>query len=262
MDNIKLIFFSPTGGTKKIVQAIASGISHKNLDSIDITKKTVRQTAPLKFSKELLIIGVPVYAGRVPVTALEYLRKVQADKCPAVIVAVYGGRDFEAALFELKLECQRVGIEPFAAAAFIAEHSFSTSNIKIEKGRPDEYDYTYCKEFSRKINVILKSELSGSQLQVPGRTVLKPAHPILPGVIPYTDPKKCTRCMKCVEVCPTDAIDKYNPIFIDKEKCIKCCACVKICPEGAITMNLQITKNIAETVNKSDKKTPEFFLSE
>ncbi len=260
MDNIKLIYFSPTNGTKKIVEAIAGGISCKNIETVNITQKSIRDGKALELSNELAIIGVPVYAGRVPTVALSYLRRIKAQNTPAVIIAVYGGRAFDSALFELQRECQRVGMKPFAAGAFIAEHSFASSEIIIENGRPDEADLKSCSEFAEKVEIILKNGIPHGELEVPGSTILKKMEPILPGVIPYTNPEKCVRCMKCVEVCPTNAIDKDNPIFIEKDRCIKCSACVKVCPYNAISLDLEIAKKIAETVRKLGKKYPEFFF--
>ena len=79
MDNIKLIYFSPTNGTKKIVEAIAGGISCKNIETVNITQKSIRDGKALELSNELAIIGVPVYAGRVPTVALSYLRRIKAQ---------------------------------------------------------------------------------------------------------------------------------------------------------------------------------------
>lgn len=262
MENMKLIYFSPTHGTKKIVEAIAQGIPCKNIESIDITDQRTRDGEAIELGDELVIIGMPVHAGRIPDVVLSCLRRIKSQGNPAVIVAVYGGRAYDSALFELQTECQRIGIKPFAAGAFIAEHSFATSEVFIENGRPDTTDLKYCSAFAEKIDSMLKKGIPNSEIDLPGRTVLTKMDPILPGVTPYTDPKKCVRCMECVKICPTNAIDSNNPLFIDKKKCIKCSACVKICPYNAITLDLEITKRIAETVQKSGKKQPEFFFSE
>jgi hypothetical protein len=51
---------------------------------------------------ELVLIGVPVYAGRVPLEAVAKLRRLRVDRVPAVIIVVYGNREIEDALLELK----------------------------------------------------------------------------------------------------------------------------------------------------------------
>jgi Na+-translocating ferredoxin:NAD+ oxidoreductase RNF subunit RnfB len=50
------------------------------------------------------------------------------------------------------------------------------------------------------------------------------------------DPDKCDGRMKCMRVCPTEAIRvKDGTALLIEEKCIDCGECIKICPSGAIT---------------------------
>lgn len=45
----------------------------------------------------------------------------------------------------------------------------------------------------------------------------------------------CTRCIKCVKTCPTDAISLVDGnVKINDEKCIHCDYCVKTCPNRAL----------------------------
>ena len=64
--SLTLICFSPTGTTKSIVQEIARGISIDNVELLDITRPDARIQPLYASEKELLIVGVPVYMGRVP----------------------------------------------------------------------------------------------------------------------------------------------------------------------------------------------------
>jgi hypothetical protein len=56
---------------------------------------------------------------------------------PAVVVAVYGNREYEDALLELKIFAEAAGFRPIAAGVFLGEHSFSTQDMPIAAGRPD-----------------------------------------------------------------------------------------------------------------------------
>ncbi|MBI5375189.1 MAG: 4Fe-4S binding protein [Candidatus Schekmanbacteria bacterium] len=56
------------------------------------------------------------------------------------------------------------------------------------------------------------------------------------GVIePEVDQEACTRCGKCIEACPDDAIlIKHDKLKINRRSCVICGACVEACPVGAI----------------------------
>ncbi|HMF32853.1 MAG TPA: 4Fe-4S dicluster domain-containing protein [Candidatus Lokiarchaeia archaeon] len=59
------------------------------------------------------------------------------------------------------------------------------------------------------------------------------------GVFIYIDPKKCTACGLCAEVCPfglpEQAIDGKYQVY-EVERCVECSACQRNCPAGAIQM--------------------------
>ena len=100
---IKTFYFSPTGTTKQIVEAVASGISADKPQMIyDITLTNAREQS-LSFNKEdLLIVGVPVYGGRVPTLIESYLETLRGNDTPTIFIAVYGNRHYDDALLELK----------------------------------------------------------------------------------------------------------------------------------------------------------------
>ena len=85
-------------------------------------------------------IAVPVYAGRVAPIALQRIRRLKGENAPVVLVAVYGNRDYEDALVELRDETTCLGFTPLAAGAFIGEHSYSRPGMPVAEGRPDAND--------------------------------------------------------------------------------------------------------------------------
>lgn len=50
------------------------------------------------------------------------------------------------------------------------------------------------------------------------------------------DPKKCTGCGICVNMCPANAIELNEYAVVDDQLCIGCGACVPECPTQAIVM--------------------------
>ena len=73
------MYFSPTGTTKKIVEEMGARIVEiKNIETvetIDFTLPIERECARSFQPDDLLLIGVPVYAGRVPNILLNYLNE-------------------------------------------------------------------------------------------------------------------------------------------------------------------------------------------
>ena len=54
-------------------------------------------------------------------------------------------------------------------------------------------------------------------------------------VITYTL-SKCSKCMRCVQACPTKAIRmQNNRIVIDKKNCINCFKCINACHHKGMT---------------------------
>jgi ferredoxin len=263
IQSIKLVYFSPTGTTKAVVQGIANGINPKTTELIDITSPDARKQPLLTFENDLLIIGVPVYMGRVPALLSEWLHAIKASNTPAVCVVVYGNRVYDNALLELKDILTKCGCNPIAGAAYIGEHSFSSSELPTAEGRPDASDLNHAELFGRKINEKLQSVSSVdhiSDLNLPGNYPYEGITKLWDvDFIAVSD--ECMQCGICAEECPVGAIDSENSNMIDKEKCITCCACIKNCPQNARSMKTGPVKDAAIRLNKlyKDRKEPVFF---
>jgi len=148
---VKLIYFSPTGTTQKVLESIAQGITDEVVEHINLTRPDNAQKPIPPFSDELILIGAPVYGGRLPVDAINRFKQIKASKTLAIPIVVYGNREFEDALLELKNLAIDLGFHPVAGAAFIGEHSFATKDAPIANGRPDSLDVQKAKAFGAKI---------------------------------------------------------------------------------------------------------------
>ena len=151
IQSLKLVSFSPTGTTKAVVQGIARGINQSNVECIDITRSNARKQPLQTKENDLLVVGVPVYMGRVPALLIEWLQAIKAHKTPAVCVVVYGNRVYEDALIELKDILTQSGCKPIAGASYIGEHSFSNTETPTAQGRPDARDLNHAELFGQKI---------------------------------------------------------------------------------------------------------------
>ena len=154
MNELKLIYFSPTGTTHKVVMETARSIDLKSV-SFDLTiKKDLKPVA--KFApNDFALFAIPVYYGRVPALFLKYLDLFSGNGTPAALVATYGCREYEDALLELKTEVEKRGFKVIGAAAFPAEHSIVNS---IGARRPNKADLKEASEYGISLNRIIKKE--------------------------------------------------------------------------------------------------------
>jgi ferredoxin len=262
INTLDLIYFSPTRGTQKVLLALSQGMAIETIRHYDLTAPEAESQPLTEIAADLAVLGVPVYAGRVPVEAARRIRQLKSQGTPAVILAVYGNRDFDDALLELRDLALEQGFQPFAAAAFIAEHSYSTDKTPIAVGRPDEADQEKARQFGRQILEKLNhsSGDSLSLVQVPGKFPYKERVP-RPEEMPLTKEDLCTLCGTCASVCPTAAVIVGETVVTAGGRCIICQACVKNCPTGARVMEVERVQKIAQwlTANCSQRKEPVIF---
>ena len=240
MAKIYGMYFSGTDTTKKIVEFLSDQlVKERNLGKIiyDFTLPDRRKRYP-KFEKDdIVVFGTPVIAGRVPNVLLPYLKTIEGNQAIAVPVVLYGNRDYDDALIELRDLLEADGFRTLAAGAFIGEHSFSKT---LAAGRPDEDDLKIAKDFAQKIVKVLETWDGTHPIPVRGespyRFYYQPRNRYGNSIdIRKVKPKvndQCNGCGRCVSVCPMGSISKedasqYTGI------CIKCGACIKKCPEHA-----------------------------
>lgn len=260
MLSINLIYFSPTHTSKKIAQYIGRELDVQVINEFDITKPDFTDLESKRFENELTLIAIPVYKGRLPKEAVARLRKCKANKAPVVIVVVYGNREFDDALLELKDLTVELGFVPIAAAAFIGEHSYSSEDKPIAHNRPDREDIIKAKEFANKILEKIQSA-DENLVEVPGNYPYKEL-PKAPVIAPGTISENCSLCGICADVCPVNVIDIKESVLTNAEDCIWCSACIKSCPEDARLFDTPFVGQIKEMLfsSCSKRKEPEFFI--
>ena len=259
-----LVTFSPAGGAEHIGECIARGISEAGFDHIDLTPVAAADSTPRIVSGDVAVIAVPVYYGRVPDTAARRLRRLRGCATPAVLVVVYGNRAYEDALAELREIAVEIGFEPVAAAAFVAEHSFSSATVPLASGRPDVIDLERAVNFGKlvrdRLDRMAEVETKIS-LDIPGNRPYR-AKPDRVPTTPRTDPEACDLCGECAESCPTGAISVTDEVNTDPDACILCCACIRACPNDGRIIDGQwyegITAKLADFCVEPRK--PEFFF--
>ena len=118
----------------------------------------------------------------------------------------------------------KCGFTVIASGAFVAQHSMAP---EVGAGRPDGEDEKEIHKFAETV----KNSTAVENVQVPGNRPYKPEMnmPVTPISL-----SSCTKCGKCVTICPTNAISVADgAVITDAEKCILCMACITACPQQA-----------------------------
>ena len=237
------VYFSPTGGTEKIAVALSNKLSellHVPTQKIDLTVLANRHINYNFDTNALVILAVPVYAGRIPNKLLPDLERCLngSGKTAIIPISVYGNRNYDEALREMLMLSEKKGFIPIGAASMVSQHAFSNH---LAKDRPDSSDFEALSNFSGKIVQNLSDRQKLTAIPYDRDTPIGPYYTPLKAdhtparflkAKPVTDKEKCNNCGICVKKCPMGSIsadDTADVVGI----CIKCQACVKFCPAHA-----------------------------
>ena len=220
------IYFSPTGGTKKVADIVADGIGESAI-KLDMIKHPEKLKQTCFKAEDLCLIAVPSYGGRVPSVMMDELKKIQGYGAKAVLIAVFGNREIDDTLTELEDVLAEAGFSCMAGMEAVAEHSLMH---QFATGRPDQEDEKVLMGFAKEIKEKFVNAGVEGELKLPGSHEYRAYNgvPMKPAAN-----KKCISCGICAKECPTGAIPKENPRKTDKEKCISCMHCVSVCPKNA-----------------------------
>jgi len=254
MRNVTAMYFSPTETTEYITEAIAFKLSLA-AETVDLTRPAAREKAYEFDGNDIIVLGFPVYGGRVPDVIMPALNNIHAKGSLAVIAGVYGNRAYEDALVEAQDILENHGFQVIAAGAFIGEHSYTS---KVATDRPDDDDLRIAVDFASAINLKLESgDLSTPE--IPGNRPYKDGMPDMPFKPVVSD--ACSSCGDCALVCPMGIIDPKSPTET-ADGCILCCACVKTCPNEARSFTAERLMQIKAMLEEKclDRKEPELFV--
>lgn len=250
---IGILYFSPTNTTKKICQAIASGMGEKDPEDLNITfpdfrEKLISNQESMMENIGHLVVGAPVYAGKLPLQFIECINGLNCKGKKCTVVVVYGNRDYGIAFRNMAEILIKKGCKVVAAGAFIGQHSYKDI-IPVAIGRPDKNDLEQAFNFGK--NSINNSKyLSINEIPVQLDWISKSKSYFKSVAVEYIS-ENCTKCGICAKHCPTGVISAKIGDYISKKAkadCIACMACVFECKYKARIMEISfINKLIIRT---------------
>lgn len=206
-------------------------------EEIDFTAPAAREREYHFGAQDLVVIGSPVYADRLPNKIMpDFRRCFSGEGTIAVPVVAYGNRSFGGALTELCMILQEAGFRIAGGAALVCRHSIADA---LAAGRPDEKDRDEIRDFADQIANKLNDPDGFEPLVMDPDEELPPYYtPRMEDgtpakflkAKPETDEEKCIRCGICRDACPMGSINEDMQV---EGVCIKCQACVKSCPKQA-----------------------------
>lgn len=251
-----IFFFSATGTTKKIAQAIANGL-HCEAVWHDLTLPSARNAAPVS-EGDIVLLAAPVYGERIPGFVMSYLKGLKGRGRPLIGISVYGNMGFGISLEQYASFAAGNDFILIAAGAFVAQHTYADKFSPVGLGRPNEQDLSEAEIFGKRVR---------EKLDLPRRTSIVPPKSNLPKFLantpdgtvrvviraPKVDRTLCNSCGACTKRCPLGAIDPSS-LDIDERKCLRCMACVQICSQNARTGEFQ-TRVLKSIFGNLGKKT-------
>jgi len=235
--SIGILYFSPTKTTKRICLSVAKGTGENNPEIIDMTRPEIREKIRSKPNEvtnniDYLIVGAPVYFGKLPVEVIECLKSINGDRKESTAIVVYGNRDYGKALYSMVEILMKNGFRMVSAGTFIGQHSYSDI-VPVAIGRPDKADLDNAYLFgnhSKNVSGSLSLEKIPIQSDIFSRS--DKYLPLKPTFIS----ELCIQCGICADVCPIGILSFDTGALLkakDEDKCIGCMACVFNCDQKA-----------------------------
>lgn len=236
-DRTGILCFSATNTTKIICNAVASGMGSVNPLILDMTLpdkrgEIIADVKTLLDRIDYLIVGAPVYSGKLPPDVIECLKAFNGSGKKAAAIVVYGNRDYGVSLYNMVEILSQNDFNVVAAAAFVAQHSYSDI-VPVAMGRPDKSDIEKAQKFGAQIlSASGPLSLKDIPLQIDQHSKSEKYSSLKPS---YNE-KLCIKCGRCGKTCPAGILSSDTGRYLNRsvrKNCIGCMACVKNCKPGA-----------------------------
>ena len=250
--NTLIIYFTGTFNTRYIVTKIKDRLSKLNsnfkVDTLEVNKNSLIKDLS---SYELIFFSYPIYAFNVPSLFIKYLKKLKFNnlKNTKYIIAKQSGETFAInnassnEIYNLLKFKFKINVKDINEYHFILPYNI---HFKFNDNFIKEI-LNYDKKLLEIMIYDLKNNISNVKLKT--NFIYNFASYLfriqrLGGYINSyfykVDYSKCSRCYKCINICPIENIvldQKTNKIKFNN-KCLMCMRCSFYCPKDAINIGL------------------------
>jgi len=236
---IGIFYFSATGITEIISNHIAAILEREGnfVKQKNIITPDSRQSQVDFLEFDACIFGFPVFAGRPPTVAEEWMRTLDGRNQKCSMFFTYGARDLEWAHQVTYYLLTQANFQVVLSAEFIGEHSFNVAEgWSLAEGRPNQLDFDIATEFAlHSISRFQKESEFNIDLSEftykPKKT--RESHGLWAKFYPSRSQDDCSMCYLCEKECPVKSFDAISG-ETNRKLCIVCMHCVTICPDKLI----------------------------
>jgi ferredoxin/flavodoxin len=239
---VGIFYQSVTGNTKHVAELIEQGLREAghsceilNIHGLDL---------PELRGYDLLGFGAPVFAWREPKLMKKFVADLpDLEGKDAFLFCTCNGNAGNFAPRVAK-NLKKKGIQVFATATFYYPSSYTVwrkpeGNKDIITQEQIDKAIAYGTNLAAELEAIKQGKKSLPKLKksikvaIVGNISSDWALRIYLGTINVNE-EVCTKCGKCVKICPHDAISLDPFPVINAKLCTGCCGCINVCPVRAL----------------------------
>jgi flavodoxin/ferredoxin len=245
---VTMIYFSQTGNTRKVAEAMAD--TFRDLGHSARTISLAKATPEDATTGDLLGVGSPCFTGQAPTPIKDFLRALPPlGHRRAFVFATSGGAPGKV-LYDLTRPLYCKGMDVIGGTLIRGECYYpAPCFIGRYPGRPNDEDLARAQRFAIAVAEHVSDGSAGPVTEsrpdalkrgwglydFEGMLISDPlVRLVLPK--PKLNQSKCDKCQWCVYECPTDNII-LKPYPSLGGRCIRCYRCLAGCPKKAFHVN-------------------------
>jgi flavodoxin len=262
-----IVYYSQSGNTRKVAQAIHRGLSGE-VERCDL--KTVKEADPREVNHyDLIGLGSPVWCGAETPNIRRFIENIPTQKGRHIFSFNTHGVMPEQYFPTVVRRLKGRGFTVIGMRDWFGDARFQMApSPYYTHGHPDKVDLKEAEDFGREMAEVSRRISGGETNLIPE----VPAHVLTPQLLVLTefyrsghnphgymkyDEKKCLypKCRLCMDNCLMEYIDlsaeprRYGSKGTECDMWLGCTFCEMICPSGAISCDWeQFHKNFGEKI--------------